>query len=382
MQKKLIALAVASLVSAPAFAQSQVQIYGVIDQAFSSGNYGKGNVAQIQGSGYTTERLGFKGSEDMGNGLKANFMLEMGIRSDAGMLDNSANQLFQRVSTVGLSGNWGEVNFGRQYTPVFSIQGANDIFRVAGYGTAYALTNTGVTRANNSIRFDSANMNGFSAAVMYSMGDTGATGATAQAALNDTTAASPLNGSTGSVYQESTVDPKDLGRHVGVNVRYANGPLALGLGYGAQKAMAVNTVNTGVTTQKTTAFAGSYDFKVVAINVGYQTNKNDAPAGNAAPSFAASELRVWTAGATVPVFGKDSVKLSYNGLHNKLTSSADSKLWSLGYVHPMSKRTVLYGTYAKMTNDSAATKSFFGAPSLGAAGYDPSTIQLGLQHAF
>ena len=121
MQKKIVALAVASVaagfMSAPVFAQSNVQIYGVIDQLFSLRRRTKktsgGTVTSIQSYGYTTERLGFKGTEDMGNGLKANFMLELGMDSNNGDLDNSngglagaqhTNQLFQRVSALGLSG--------------------------------------------------------------------------------------------------------------------------------------------------------------------------------------------------------------------------------------------------------------------------------------
>jgi len=78
MQKKLIALAVASVVSAPVFAQSQVQIGGIIDVAIESAKYSDaaGNLTRMATSGNTTNRLFFKGSEDLGNGLKANFHLE------------------------------------------------------------------------------------------------------------------------------------------------------------------------------------------------------------------------------------------------------------------------------------------------------------------
>jgi predicted porin len=359
MQKKLIALAVASLVSAPVFAQSQVSVYGVIDQAIDSGNYGAGTVTRLTGSGYTTERLGFKGSEDMGNGMKANFILELGQRTDTGMLDAGATgQLFQRAASVGLSGSWGQVNFGRQYTPIFSIQAANDIFRVAGIGTNYSLTNIGQTRANNSIRYDSANMSGFTAAVMYALGDT----------------------NTASVYQESTLAPKDQGRHTGLNVRYANGPLALGLGWSSEKQKAVVAPATPLTT-KSSFLIGSYNFKVVAINAGWGQTNNDANPKTV-------DGTVWTLGASMPVFGKDTVKFHYNNSHNKLASNTDAKLIALGYVHPMSKRTTLYGTWAKMTNESGRATTLFGAPAItdttGAAnlGYDPSSIQIGISHNF
>lgn len=365
MQKKLIALAVASLVSAPVFAQSQVTIYGIIDQAVSSTNGGKGSVTTLLGSGYTTERLGFKGSEDLGNGMKANFMLELGMNSPNGTLDNpggGGNQdLFQRTATVGLSGaSWGSVNLGRQYTPVFSIQAANDIFRVAGVGSIYALTNDNVTRANNSIRYDSADMSGFSLAAMYALGDTSA-------------ALFPSVG-TG---LGSGADPKDLGRHTGVNLRYGNGPMAIGYGYGRQEAFFA-AAGTSTVRQTTNALAGSYDFKVVAINAGWQTNKTD-------DNPETRDNRVWNLGATMPVAGKDSVKLVYAKYQDRRggVSAGDANLISLGYVHPMSPRTVLYGTYAKLTNQSNAKVSLFGgAQATGVAGYDPTGLQIGIQHAF
>ena len=369
MKKKIIALAVASaaasLMSAPVFAQSTVSVYGVVDQAITSQNQKTGgNVTSLLGSGYTTERLGFKGSEDMGNGMKANFMLELGMKGPNGNLDNAQTgpaQLFQRVSTLGLSGaSWGSVNFGRQYTPVFSIQAANDLFRVAGVGSIYSLTNVGVTRASNSIRYDSPNFSGFSLAAMYGLGDTGLGNVSTGTAL-----AAPLVGT----------NPMNLGRQAGFNVMYNNGPLMLGAGYNKLYLSAITPVLNSFDDQKTTSLTGSYDFKVVAINAGWQENK---------VSSNLQDRTVWNVGATVPVFGADSVKLSYSDRHDKLVNSADSKLTALGYVHPMSKRTTLYATYAKMSNDNNAAQGFiFGAPgvSLG-GGYSPDGFQLGLSHNF
>ena len=367
MQKKLIALAVASLVSAPVFAQSQVQVYGVIDQALTSGNYGAGSVTDLRSGGYTTERLGFQGSEDLGNGMKANFRLETGMNSDTGYHDQgNTGWLFQRESRVGLSGSWGHVNFGRQYTPLFSVQGANDIFRVVGVGSYYSLMNTGMTRASNAIRYDSNSINGLSFGAMYSMGDTAA-----------------VTASGGSSHQESTLAPKDLGRHVGLNVRYANGPLSLDLGYGNQKASALAAGLTSPIATKATMVAGMYDFKVVKINAGWQTVNDDA-------NPKATDLRMWDIGATVPVMGHDQVKFNYTALQNKLpgATNVDSKLIALGYVHPMSKRTVLYGTWAKMTNETGVARTLLGSPGVTNAtgganlGYDPSAVQIGIQHAF
>jgi len=113
MKKTLIALA-AVAVSSAAFAQSTVTLYGKVNASL----YKKQGVTATMndaadGSG---SRWGLRGTEDLGGGMKANYMLENGFLTDTGSLDNTANQLFQRASWMGLSGGFGEVRFGRQYT--------------------------------------------------------------------------------------------------------------------------------------------------------------------------------------------------------------------------------------------------------------------------
>ena len=364
MQKRILAFAIVGaatgFASAPVFAQSNVSVYGVIDEAITSQSQSqRSQVTSLIGSGYTFERLGFKGSEDMGNGLKANFTLEMGLNSNNGNMDNNLGQIFQRLSTIGLSGaSWGSVNFGRQYSPVFlNVQAPNDLFRIAGVGSIYSLTNTGVARVSNSIKYDSPRWSGFSVAAMYSMGNTG-TG----------------TGTTGNVSTGAGGVPMDLGRQAGFAANYANGPLSLGGGYNKLYLVAPDAFGI-YDTQKTIAATGSYDFKVVAINLGWQENKIDDNQ---------QDRTVWNAGLTVPVFGADSVKLQYSDRHDKLVNSADSKLTALGYVHPMSKRTTLYATYAKMKNDNSVAQALiFGLPGVNVTnGYSPDGFQLGLSHFF
>jgi len=365
MEKKLIALAVAGAAAgfacAPVLAQSNVSVYGVIDQALTTQSQANGgNVTSLVSGGYTTERLGFKGSEDLGSGLKANFVLELGMHSPAGNLDNTRSQLFQRMSTVGLSGaNWGQVNFGRMYTPLFSIQYMNDLFRTVGIGTVYNLTNVGVTRVSNAVRYDSPSWNGFSLGAMYGLGDTGTGDVSTGGALP-----APLVGTY----------PKNLGRQAGFNVMYKNGPLALGAGYNKLYEVALDKYLQW-DAQKTWAVTGSYDFKVVAIQAGWQDNKIDDNM---------QDRTVWNVGATVPVFGADLVKLQYADRHDKLISSGDSKQTALGYVHPMSKRTTLYATYVKLDNDSNAAQGIIlGVSGLNITpGYSPDGFQLGLAHEF
>ncbi|MCX7175511.1 MAG: porin [Proteobacteria bacterium] len=376
MQKKLIALAIAGCVVAPAFAQSNVQVYGIIDESFQSANFGNGSTSRIQGSGQFTERIGFQGSEDLGSGLKANFRLEIGMNSDTGNLDNGANvaaatntgasQLFQREARVGLEGGFGTINIGRQYTPIFNVQAPADIFNVAGIGSNYTLTNTGMTRASNSVKWDSTNMSGFTAALLYGFGDAG----TGQTSANGGASGESLG----------TATNKDAGRQVGLNAKYANGPLLLMYGYGkVNNAAAVGTTTVAT---KANVFGGAYDFKVVKIVAGYETAKNDP---------GTLDVKGWLLSAVIPV-GADSFKASYTSLKDNTAANAAGKsgLFAVGYVHPLSKRTSLYGTYANMSNDAKATRSFLGQTGGGAqpisatpaAGFDPSGIQFGVSHFF
>jgi len=365
MQKKLIALAVAGLVSGGAFAQSNVTIYGVVDVNVDSGNYGRGSVMRVANSGYTTERLGFQGTEDLGGGLKANFRLEMGQGTDNGSNDSLVGQFFQREARLGLSGSFGSFDAGRQYTPIFNLQAANDMNRVAGIGSNYSLINTGHTRASNSLKWTSANMSGFGITFMYSLGDTGAP-ASAGAAAN------------GNTLQEATTGPKDAGRHTGLNLRYANGPFSVGYAYASEKSKP-NQLAVPIPTPSTTTVnyvGGAYDFKVARIVGSWEALKNSATN--------VGDFSVWSLGLGIPVMGTDEIKGIYTNKKLKNVTASDSKLFVLAYVHPMSKRTTLYGTYAKMTNDSRARTSFLGAPGVLAAdvGYDPNALQVGVSHNF
>ncbi len=342
MQKKLIALAVAGLVAAPAFAQSNVTIFGIVDVAIESGKYSDaaGNLTRMVNGANNTNRIGFRGTEDLGNGMAANFLLEAQANPDNGT--QAATQFWNRSATVGISSkSWGSVNLGRQYTPWFSATAANDVFYVAGAGTSYTLF-AGNTRMNNAIRWDSVNMNGFTAAAMYGLGqDADGTGV-----------------------EGTTSTTKKLGRDASLKLSYANGPLSVNYGYDDQTTA---TVPADVSTKRN-QLNGSYDMKVVKLGLGWGTAKASGTLDN----------QVWTITAVVPV-GNDIVKAGYTRLDDKLAANADAKLFALGYEHPMSKRTNLYATYAKITNDAPATRTFGAAV---AAGFDPTAWQFGVRHSF
>lgn len=369
MQKKLLVLAVASAMSAPVFAQSQVTVGGVVDAAIQMGDWAStgGRVNRMISSGHTTNRLFFKGSEDLGNGMKANFHLETQPNPDNGDGPATSNggttdPFWARTATVGLSGNtWGTVNFGRQYSPWFSARAGNDIFYTAGAGSNYSLE-AGLTRISNSVRYTSTSMNGFVINVSYSFGN-------------------QFGGAVSDTGQEGTTATTDkLGQETGLSLAYGNGPLKLVYAYDKQQRSQADA--TGLVSangdRKLNHVNGSYDFKVVKLVAGWNSMKQDPTAPGGA---AASDQRSWYVGGVMPVFGKDIIKAEYTRLNRKLTASADAKLIAIGYEHPMSKRTTLYATYAKMDNDAASASTLLTGVGV-AAGFDPNAFEFGLKHSF
>ncbi len=151
MKKSLIAVAVAAALPAAAYAQTNVQMYGIADvslEFLDEGATGTGDsdirLSSSNASSQSTSRWGVQGSEDLGGGLSANFRYEMAVIVDTGGVN--AN-LFSRQARVGLKGGFGEIRLGRQYTPVFYSSIENDF-------TAFGFYNNHVGIASSAIRLD------------------------------------------------------------------------------------------------------------------------------------------------------------------------------------------------------------------------------------
>ena len=169
MKKHLIAAAVAGILAAPAMAQ--VTVYGIMDLAVrsSSPDVGPSTTTMVSGSFYTS-RLGFKGTEDLGGGLKASFTLEGKVDADTG-----ATTLGNRESSVALSGGFGEIRLGRTDT---SQSEAVDLVahfaNMGNFGLNGAPEYTG--DQPNTIRYTSPSMGGVTLQVGTSLGDERASG--------------------------------------------------------------------------------------------------------------------------------------------------------------------------------------------------------------
>ncbi|PUA18634.1 porin [Glaciimonas sp. PCH181] len=261
MKKSFVVLAALGSIAGAVQAQSSVTIYGVIDTSVTytrkallpgTTSGATGSKLSLDSGLNSGSRLGFKGIEDLGGGLKALFQLEMGFANDTGALDGTNNKapntntLFRRKSVVGLSGNFGSVLLGRQ------TDFLQDIFiwtSVADFGGAtgtvgHYLDRTEGARTNNSIRYDTPNFDGFTAGTMIGLGEvTGQTSA---------------------------------GQSFALGAQYANGPLGLFAAYYQSKLGTPPTAPATSTSSDTAGLvagngvAGDTAIKVFSLGASYQ----------------------------------------------------------------------------------------------------------------
>ena len=192
MKKSLIAVAVLGSFAASAFAAPSVTLYGRIDQGLVYTNYNKDaqhNLGKHENnfameSGFSTgSRWGLKGTEDLGNGLKAGFVLENGFSGDDGKAAQGG-RLFGREALVSLSGNFGTVYAGRMGSIASDmgslgiLGGTSPFFNSLGaVGSFKGSTGSAFARYDNTLAYASPVFSGFKVLAMYSMkGDSGAAG--------------------------------------------------------------------------------------------------------------------------------------------------------------------------------------------------------------
>ena len=350
MQKKIIALAVAGLVSGAAFAQTNVTVYGSLDVNYTYSKSGDAKFSGIDTGGLNGGRIGFKGEEALGNGLKAIFTLEYGNDPDVNTVLTQTRQSF-----LGLSGSFGSVTLGRQYAPSGSYLGAtnaNDITSVNPtnlmLGTWFDTMETGGgSRWNNSISYNSPNWSGFDMRAIYSFGEN---------------------------VRDSFSDASNDGSKFGLGLRYSNGPLYLTAIYQAvldNNGTTPAGVDVDVSGNKAWALGGSYDFKVVKLYANYiQEKYNDVDD---------SKHTLWSLGLGVPVGTAGTIKAEY--MQHKFNDIDDtkSKGFGIGYEHDLSKRTRLYGYVSKIQNDDLAAWGYSKTLTIGE---NATGLQIGMRHFF
>jgi predicted porin len=373
--KKLITLAVFGSLAGAAAAQSSYTVYGIIDMAMSKANSGQSNLSYFSDwqvgrpnqwtlHSASSSRLGFRGSEDLGNGMKANFLTEMRFQPDTGSIEprdgvsfsggtrSYTSGFWNAQSYVGLSGNFGEVRLGRNATPHFNIGLASDPwayeYNLAGFA-GFTRGGNQVATTNNSINYLSPNFSGFTAQIGVGLAE-GGTSAAATAAPNE--------------------------RNVGFALQYKDGPLWAALGYNDSK-------RPDAIVNRATILAFTYDFGVIKSFANYSVGKNSVannpstktmlvgahiPAGNGyvrtavgrydpAVGFNMNTVNPGATAATTP-----NPYAAY-----PVTLGQNSTKLGIGYVYNLSKRTSVSAdigtnktqTYSRSTGYQTALKHTF-----------------------
>lgn len=346
-------------------AQSPVTIYGIVDTAVEHvtnvGASGSGLTRMPSSTGTVASRLGFRGSEDLGDGLRAVFTIEQGFAPDMGTL-NQGGRAWGRQSFVGLSGPWGSLTLGRQYTMLFwSILDA-DILGPNLYGSGSLDSYVPNARADNAVAYRGT-FSGLTVGATYSLG-------------RDAVNAGPSPAGT-NCPGESATDKKAC-REWSALMKY-DAPA-----WGA--AVAVDEIRGGAG-----AFAGltSGALKDTRISVNGYVKLGDAKIGGGLirrdndASAATPRSDLWYLGASylvtplVTIEG-EALQLRFKGSANKSTLVAARATYHL------SKRTALYATLGHIDNAGALALSVSGgAPgSSPAAGAAQSALATGIRHSF
>jgi len=403
MKKSLIALA--ALAATSAFAQSSVTIYGTLDVAaakLSGQQLGLNNTNASfpvstsstfllnafarQGTG--TNNLGFRGIEDLGDGMYAGFDLQTG-----GLDTSNGNPglAFSRESHLKLGSKaWGDLKVGRTVSTFCSV-GCSYDYNYIGSGSAYALVglspaiNKGSSRRSDLIEWTSPAMSGFTARVATQLrGDQNADGSFASSA-----GAAYTNASTGGGTATTVGNYKNV-YVVGLN--YADGPI--------RAALAMETAATDSKAQRNAQYAAAeYNLGFAKVAAGYMINTNKGGNGVTNADGTGSNNRTglyalstatgtttygkgFTLGAVVPV-GQFNLGLQYAD-----NSEQKIKATELFAQYSLSKRTTIYGYTTKLSGTNAVTASSLpvtpvtGSISTGAVPVNPNITAVGIRHTF
>lgn len=346
MKNALVVLAALSVSSGLACAQGSVTLFGIVDAAATSVKNGSAGTRKTLSSGQSnTSRIGFRGVEDLGGGLKASFWLEGQVDVDTG---GSSAFDWQRRATISLSGSWGELRLGRDQNPSYLNWVARDLWGYVGVGTTANLRSspltlggatTGVRTSNSVTYFLPEGLGGLYGSVMVGAGE-GATG----------------------------------NKYIGTRVGYRMGELDVSAASGK------------------TAKTGAMLDALSTMNIGatYRAPFGNLLAAYEKDKYSTLERSLVTLGVRVPV-GSGEVKAQWarsSGTGAAATPNQfDATLFSAGYDYNLSKRSLIYVNFGNIDNGgSTTTGATFTATGNGPAGIkrgETSTgYQVGVRHNF
>jgi predicted porin len=310
---------------------------------------GAARVSGLQNGGLSTSRLGFRGTEDLGGGLKAKFNLEAEILADTGAQSSTPEALFARASWVGLeSAQYGSVQLGRMNHFTYDQAIAGDAFGANNFGGLVAATVGFYARIENAVTYKTPVVNGFQAGAQ--------TGTRTQFGYNGTL---PSGGVYGEVAGET-----DKNRVNGAFASYAAGPLQLGASWGELKDNSAEPVKLS---EITNVFA-RYDFGRVKLFTGYTNQKNNSSkvastttgaTGDINASTGVLKVQSYYLGATAPITAKVNVMANAIQVKNTLNGTGknqEPRVFALGATYSLSKRTTLYALAAMSDQDNGSTQ--------------------------
>ena len=400
MKKTAIGMVLAAATTGVAYAQTNVTLYGVADGNLRFDHTNLGTLKSVGSGGESGSRWGIRGVEDLGGGLRATFVFEQGIDitdnsspqgsigggasagfggSSTALHSSTGSRLFSRIATVGLGGRFGEVRFGRGYSPLFLVQYAADPY-AAGLvpGVANVFVNN-TLRNDNAIFYDTPVVAGFQGLFNYQLGES-TTNNTANAA---------------------TGQAKRGNDRLGAGITYTKGPLYAGVGYEHIKS------NLDLYKVQTYDVVSTYDFGVVKLHALFWYTRNNNP--NTTTTFGSTTRlseRTYFVGATVP-FGAWTLIGSWGHLRDNSSSNINqnlgtprANLFGGAAKYSLSKRSVLYAAYARFSllngplgnafqgfnglSDASNAGLYTTANLTGPAGVNvnPWSFQMGLRHTF
>ena len=357
MNKKLVAVAVAAVLSAPLTAQAQtanVTLYGRVhlNLEYIDAN---DNHPSTQRLSSNSSRLGVRGTESLGGGLNAIFQIESSISADAG-----GGTLAARETFIGLQGSWGTVKWGNflaPYDDMHPIFGNAPTLTTSILATAAIWANNGGftkatgafdARLQNSLRYDTPNIAGFTGSAQVSLDS-----------------------------ENGTTDPFVLS----LGGIYNNGPFQGGVGFEANKDVRANGLDDWALT-----VTGAWNFGVVRVAGVYERLDYDTPTGSLKRNFYGVSATAPVGPGTVYAFYGHADKGKGGGSRVAGLASGDNTeadQFSISYTHPLSKRTSVYAGYHLLDNDANAAYNYNINPYAPAAnGMKLNGFVLGMIHLF
>lgn len=355
-RRRCLAAALLAATGTPALAQDAVTVYGMVDMAMvqeAGGSAGK--VTKLTSGVGAGSRLGFRGSEDLGGGTSAIFLMESGFQADTGAM-GQGGLLFGRQIYVGLQGRLGTVTIGRQYTPHYMTTVMADPFGSGYVGDSknmLAVTGNSFSRMDNTVKYVSPTMHGVFLELVAAAGETAA--------------------------------DRESGRQLGMALDYSAGPLRLRFGYHDRN----NDTDTLRNTEnaRNAIVAAVYDFGILKAHASYGRNRglnssvwrnNDNPYGYAAAPVASTDSKDALLGLTMP-FGQHALMASWIHKDDRGARNQDASQFALGYRYVLSRRTELHASWSRIDNRNGASYTVGSAIESGTG--DRAT-SVGIRHSF